>query len=261
MNIITTILIIVVAFFVCIYFYIISRTHKEYKKKDIVLESYISITTTPSRIDKIQPVIDSFINQTLRPTSILINIPIISFRGEKYKIPEWLKEYDREGLVRIIKLSKDYGPGTKLYGALKVVDNPNAIIVIADDDIVHSKRWFENIIFFSEKDPKSACSYLKWNYKGIDVGQGYMGVAMRRGMIRDDILNFPDVSCIRGDDLWISAYLHNKNIKINRIIPRLLGPFLRFLYRPLWFTPEAKGDSDNNTYNYEKCIEYISKSS
>lgn len=253
MIIILIISIIILLVLLSCYLYVFIRVTQTY---DGNTESYISLTTTPSRIGKIKPTIDSFLNQSLKPSGIILNIPKLSFKGEQYVIPDWLIEYDKTTILTINKVDKDYGPGTKLYGSLNVITNPNAIIIIADDDIVHSHDWFENIVSYCERDNSTVYTYVKWNFHGIDVAQGYMGFGIRRYMITDDILDFPDISCQRGDDLWISMHLHNKGIKIDSIIPHLFSVFLRMRYKSFMFEPEAKGGAKNNDDNYEKCYSF-----
>ena len=49
-----------------------------------------SLTTIPSRIDRIRPVLDSLRNQTVPVERIEINVPDVCVRtGETYVIPEW----------------------------------------------------------------------------------------------------------------------------------------------------------------------------
>lgn len=226
-------------------------------KSGIGTNTYLSITTTPTRIAKIQPVIDSFIEQSYKPTSILVNIPNISYKGIKYDIPAWMTNYHNQGLIKIVNVEEDYGPGTKLYGALKVADKPDDIIVVADDDTIYPKKWFENILTYCEQYPKNAVTYLKWKHGDIDVCQGYMGFAVRKKMVSTGILDFPHESCKRGDDFWISAHLNKNNVPVKHIVPHSLSAFMLMKCKHIGVSPEAKGSNSNNDENYNLCSKYL----
>ena len=57
-----------------------------------------SLTTIPSRIDLLKPILDSVLNQTIPIDHIEINIPYTCLRTEEeYTIPEWMETIDEEG--------------------------------------------------------------------------------------------------------------------------------------------------------------------
>src|SRR4051794_1700330 len=76
----------------------------------------VSFTTSPMRLPKCRPVIDSLLNQTRRPDAILLNLPPRFDRtGEEYPpyelLPNWLIG---DSLVKIERCDRDWGPATKI---------------------------------------------------------------------------------------------------------------------------------------------------
>ena len=54
----------------------------------------ISMTTIPSRFNKIAPTLCSILSQTRRVDEIRLNIPYKSLKGDKYKIPKSILELE-----------------------------------------------------------------------------------------------------------------------------------------------------------------------
>lgn len=221
----------------------------------------ISFTTTPNRIHKIKNTVDSYINQDYKNTKLYITIPEISFRGKKYVIPEWLKKYHQDGKINIINMKKDEGPITKILGILKVIKDPNEIILIADDDLIYPKNWVSLMMYYHRKNPKKCISITTEKFKKYKLSPAYTGTLIKRKFISDDIFNIPDHSCARGDDLWISYNLYKNNIEIYNIFPRITNLILKrtWIYETDYDlqNPEARGDAKTNLENYNNCYKYL----
>lgn len=97
----------------------------------------ISMTTIPSRINKLKPTIASLLDSSKRVDKIYLNIPKISCKGVLYYIPNWLKSLKN---VEINYIKKDIGPATKLIPILTKEDKKTIIIVI-DDDVIYGMKW------------------------------------------------------------------------------------------------------------------------
>ena len=66
----------------------LDRRHLENPRRTDVV---VTLTTLPSRIDRIAPTIKSLLNQTISPAAIRLNLPVLSRRErQSYVIPEWL---------------------------------------------------------------------------------------------------------------------------------------------------------------------------
>jgi hypothetical protein len=73
------------------------------------------MTTTPSRIERIRPALDSVIAQSASIEHIEMNIPYVSARtNELYALPRWLEGMDRVKIFR----TEDYGPITNVAPTL-----------------------------------------------------------------------------------------------------------------------------------------------
>ncbi|OWY98244.1 hypothetical protein PHMEG_00031029, partial [Phytophthora megakarya] len=96
----------------------------------------VSLTTTPSRLDKVMDSVQSLTRQSLRPDQIYINIP----EGPMKRHPE--RSYDETEippeliqLAPLVKVNRcvDDGPATKLLGALRLEHNASTLIITLDD--------------------------------------------------------------------------------------------------------------------------------
>lgn len=209
----------------------------------------VSITTVPSRLNtqRMRDVIYSIATQTLKPDVIYLSLPSWSRRLKKrYPEPdEWIRKY-----CKIVNVP-DYGPITKLAGAILSEQDPETIIITCDDDIICQPNKLENVYNKCIKHPNAAiCSYgfiigqfpfmgtfvrdddkfpslytiqcLQYKETLVDVLFGYRTAAYRRKFfpyneaLIDQFLSRPlqDEDVFLNDDVYISAYLNNNNIQI-----------------------------------------------
>ena len=110
------------------------------KSLNLPFKIVFSLTTTPLRINNISPTFDSLVKQTIKPNYILLNLPYKFDRtGEYYKIPSFLNYYDN---VVVNRFDKDYGPITKLVGAIKYIPkDEDTWIIITDDDNLYLQAY------------------------------------------------------------------------------------------------------------------------
>lgn len=105
---------------------------KNYDKKVI-----ISFTTTPEKINKIKPMLNSLLDQTVKVDQFVLNIPP-NFNCE---VPE---EYKK--MLNVFNCGKDYGCVTKLIPTLLREDDNSSIIILLNDNIIYGKDFIENLI-------------------------------------------------------------------------------------------------------------------
>ena len=221
----------------------------------------ISFTTTPGRINKIKNTVDSYLNQDYKNIKLYITIPNKSFKGLEYKIPVWLQKYADEDKINIINIDKDEGPITKILGILKLITNPEEIILVADDDLIYPKNWVSLMMHYHRKYPNKCISLTTESFKKYKISPAYTGTLIKRKFITDEIFNIPHESCARGDDLWISHNLYKNKIEIYNIFPRITN----FILKRTWIyetdydiqNPEAKGTASSNLENYNNCYKYL----
>ena len=178
-----------------------------------LMKTYISITTTPERL-----INEWFLTNLIKTINLLsynhtliLNVPKISLKGEKYIIPASVNNLQGPKFI-INQCEKDEGPITKLLPSLrntKIKDDD--IIIVVDDDIVYKKNVFkllENGVINKNTHITVICN------KNI---QGYKGFAFLKKLLMGILnINIPK-SCIRIDDDVISWYAKEKGIETNTI--------------------------------------------
>tara|TARA_B100001094_G_C18106033_1_gene758417 strand:- start:442 stop:1170 length:729 start_codon:yes stop_codon:yes gene_type:complete len=172
----------------------------------------VSISTIPSRINKIQPIINSFLNQTYKPHRIYIHIPnkYNRFTETIDKIPDFLTKNPK---VVINRIPVDFGPASKLFGMFQT--NYKGIILVTDDDSVKKPNWAQALIRNIKKNPNSVSTIhpnLIFGYKGFGMYSDLFD--------RNDIINTfhqKKESCILVDDDFLTHYCKLRNIHVNFI--------------------------------------------
>jgi len=191
-----------------------------YKNKPKVV---VSFTTIPSRSKYIPDILSKLSKQTVKPDTIYVNIPYYSKRLKtRYTIPFDTTTLDDN--VVIVRC-EDYGPATKLLGAIEYEDNPDTIFVTIDDDQDYHKDMLKTIIINSIKNPNSVVSFSALesnlmtsicffnNKKSPDAFfiEGFAGVSYRRKFITKDMIEYFENNlsddCFLSDDLVISSWM------------------------------------------------------
>ena len=191
----------------------------------------VTLTTSPKRINKIKPVIDSILKQTSVPDKIVINLPFVFKRNNSSfeKIPGFLKNNSRI----YINWCEDIGPATKVLPTVKIV-RPLTILISIDDDIVYPQDVIATLLEMSKIYPEAAitgCSGMTLEhdvalpyrrdetkpFQLAELVEGHASVLYKREFLLDfnydDILTTPK-SCFLGDDFILSNHLRKKNIPI-----------------------------------------------
>lgn len=97
---------------------------------------FISLTSIPSRVNKLGTVIDTLLNrQTVAATGVIVNLPKVYDKslGQLDRVPT---TWHSRGSTRLIinRNCRDMGPATKLLGCASVELPKNAVIIYLDDD-------------------------------------------------------------------------------------------------------------------------------
>lgn len=174
------------------------------------MDTIISLTSIPRRFDTCLPgVIQSLKRQSVRYT-IVLNIPTeyIKWKGE-VKIPEWITN---DPDIVIFRPKKDYGPVTKLLGALEYIETRPEIkyIITVDDDMEFSyKDHIERIAGFHSKRPDEVLTFSgirlthhPYRFRNgldhdnyccyVDVPAGFFGVSYPVKRLLENIHLFKD---------------------------------------------------------------------
>jgi hypothetical protein len=212
----------------------LDRRHRDRQRRTDVI---VTLTTLPSRIDRIGPTIKSLLNQTVSPGAIRIHVPAASRReGLPYVVPAWLAALQS---VRIVRCNVDYGPATKLIPALSDIADDQRLLVV-DDDRIYQPHLVEQFLTWSEARPDAAIAASGWDApadltdrpstlvatlggrppapikctrvrgtRDVDVMQGLSGYLVRPRFVDlaaiRDYAGAPDAAFFV-DDVWISAH-------------------------------------------------------
>jgi len=185
-----------------------------------------SMTTLPKRLPKIRKIIQSVLKTGL--DVLYLNIPYETRKGEKYRIPEFLKDMENVKIIRC----EDYGPITKILPVLDVENDPETAIITFDDDMLVHKDVVSILRRKSRKYPQSCVGFsgacagkfpfvYHWSNSNrvdqrVDWLEGVHCVLYKRKFLdKEEILNFgkpiQDL-LIKNDDHWLSGYLGSKKI-------------------------------------------------
>ena len=181
----------------------------------------ITLTTIPSRFSSIYKTINSIEKQSFKPQKIFLNIPHKYYRFPNIKIQEREIEKLKSELVQINRCN-DYGPATKIMGALNEVKNFDCAIII-DDDHIYDERMCEIFIKEFEREKNNYSFYIQKIFS-INMAQCADGFLINSEYL-DQIENFyekyvrKNKNMFLDDDLWISIYLQKiKKTNIKNLI-------------------------------------------
>jgi hypothetical protein len=242
------------------------------EKADII----VSLTTIPSRIEKIYPALKSIMDQTIAPRRIYLAIPPFSIREQKsYSIPEALRNCPA---IQIIDAKKDWGPATKIIPALIHSETkPDDIILAVDDDNIYPSGFLETFWRYSRALPDAALSLRGWpmprtlrwkdsrEFKGTEISQpvladvitGCGGIMVKPKFFDAAFFDYDSApaQAFFVDDIWISGNLARRNI------PKYVIPFRgRYVYLPSFAAlsgPALDRDENKTGSNNDAVIDYF----
>ena len=174
---------------------------------------YLSLTTIPERL--VHPWFYNNLQHLMNLNGnyiVLLNIPeTFKATGEKYIIPKNILELQNKNLI-INRVNEDYGPITKLFGALQNEDiSDDSILLICDDDI-HYYKDFVNLI---HKEYKNDISKI-YTYCTPTI-EGFKGFMFQKRILKPILkVNKPE-SCFRIDDNFINEFINSNHLPIQTI--------------------------------------------
>lgn len=109
----------------------------------------VSLTTIPSRIDKVWLTIESLLRQIYKPDEIVLWLAEDEFKN--IKLPAKLQQQQKRGLtIRYCDNLKSY---KKFY--YTALENPDAFIVTVDDDIIYAETMLRDLAKTYKQYPKN----------------------------------------------------------------------------------------------------------
>jgi len=238
-------------------------------------EIFISLSTSPKRIENIGPLIKTLSNQTVKPTKIVLNLPFI-FKRTNTTFSE-LPDFVTNNPLVYINWCEDIGPSTKVIPTVKLASSPESILISVDDDIEYKPTLVETLLKYSDKHPEAVItgeSFMRLpssNNSNKDTStqyaelvEGYSSVLYKKKHIADfteeTILNYPKF-CYLADDFIISNHLRKKGVPIVVITSTNDKPygeiFLSYGNGDDSLRNGANGNSNGNIDNYKKCASHL----
>jgi hypothetical protein len=169
----------------------------------------VTLTTIPSRLtpenfeEGIKSNIISLLNQDYEGEyEIHFNVPsLFKHTSTEYIIPEWIREIaNNNPKFKIFDNLEDLGPVTKIVHTLKRVTDPEAIIIVCDDDLVYH--------------PNMVAEQVKNQHKYPNTAVGYDGIGALDPTVFDDIRNHYVVSVPK--DVEVNMLQHYKTVSYRR---------------------------------------------
>jgi len=202
----------------------------------------VTLTTLPSRVDRIELTLKSLLRQTVSPRAIRLNVPRASRREQvPYTIPERLRTLRSVTVVEC----EDYGPSTKLIPSL-LEAAPDDRLLVVDDDRIYQPSFIEQMVDLSDRHPDVAVAASGWDApadltdrpstlvatlagrapapikctrvrgaRDVDVMQGLAGYLVKpRFFDRTSVADYTHApnAAFFVDDVWISAHCRARKV-------------------------------------------------
>jgi hypothetical protein len=132
-------------------------------------------------------------------------------------------------IIEVVRVDPDWGPGTKLLGALTALRHPSYLI-LADDDVRYKPQFVEGLAFAQVQDHTASFSYFTYRASGLTVGQGCDGFSFWSPNVADIYSFFKNHIDGRAlffhDDLWVSFFLATRGIRVKSLRGSLKGALI-----------------------------------
>lgn len=184
-----------------------------------------TLSTIPSRIDRIQPTIESLLRQTYQIEKVEVNVPYWCVRtAEPYTVPEWMTSMIGVEVHR----TEDYGAITKVAPTL--IRNEDVYVWSVDDDFIYHPTHLETLM--KDAGQSIVCfhggiinadGFAGGRSRGntIDVAEGFFGIVYPPHCIKEDFLPYVErTSAVmdnrKSDDIILSNYFALHKVPIVR---------------------------------------------
>jgi hypothetical protein len=206
-----------------------------------------TLTTLPSRIAFLEPVLASILNQSHPPDEIHLQLPRHCVKEDSlYVLPDFLSSYPQ---IRVFEQEKDHGPATKWLPALDHLHGEEVLLLIMDDDCHYTSEMVAKLqaqyrkapgqVYCStggvlkgkkirqftvrEKPQPNALTVLTNNNYTIDVDtvQGFSLILFDPNVISRSLIDSLKEASLTNlaDDIVLSAAFEKEGIKRKQIAP------------------------------------------
>lgn len=194
----------------------------------------VCFSTIPPRFEILDEVVGSYYSQTIKPNKIIITVckNYHRFSYENIELESLTLKYP--DFVELLFVENDYGPATKIYGALKSLEMyPNSYVMICDDDMIYDPKIIECYSKCVEVCNQSVWTSIGfndilnipdhpiWNLQGCNTYLFYPKLLEKFNIKNFEELYFDFVSknanpseVFLHDDYFISCILHDLQVPI-----------------------------------------------
>lgn len=215
--------------------YLNSQKYRDWCQNNSESKIIVSLTSMPQRINTVHLVIESIMNQSIKPDKIVLCL-IKSEFGDECKLPENLLSLLSERF-EIIWGETNLKPHNKYYYAMKKY--PYATIITVDDDCFYKKNLIKDLVHAHSLYPKEVictrahcikCTkdrvmeYKDWDYETLQCyipsnlicATGVGGVLYPAGCLPKETFNKQDITrlCLNADDIWLKCMEILNNTKV-----------------------------------------------
>ena len=189
----------------------------------------VSLTTTPVRIKKIWPTLNSIMRQSERPEKIYLWLPKQFKRFPHHTIDQLPDFIKNNPLIHVAFIDKDFGPATKLLPCLQFLAGQDKKIIVIDDDRIYSQHLIRDLLRYERIEPSSAIGIAGVVIMGsnrrdyiatkkialVDVLLGYQGYLVKPQFFSEEIFEYPNdlPEAFFEDDVWISGHMQKRGIR------------------------------------------------
>jgi hypothetical protein len=189
----------------------------------------VSLTTTPARARNLSRVLAGLLDQSVPPDRVVLALPRRTRAGVAY--PD-RAELRLPPTVDVLPC-EDEGPATKLLPALAL--EPDALIVVVDDDVVYPRGFIEALLAEHRRRPAAALgfrgvrlqpglSFAELDHffatgipgaRPVDVLFGTWGYMLPPGALGPQVRDFSGApEALRWvDDIWVSGHLARAGVE------------------------------------------------
>lgn len=245
-----------------------------------------SLTTSPTRIKYLRPLINSLAQEPLL-SRIYLALPLaFGKKKESYSIPSWLNDKTFPKL-KILRPTEDIGPISKMIFAvrdLRAEGDPDAVVISVDDDTGYARDTYAQLIKHVMLNPRAVVGGSSQPLKFWDIDntqahhwsagkeskviEGFGAIAYRVGLVDDGLMEKvarANRYCFASDDIVISFALDRKGVERLRIGNAFMGIDKNFqytwgfgrdaLHKGAGLSEQTAGDL--NALKYQKCNEFL----
>ena len=203
----------------------------------------VSLTSWPKRINNVVIVIESLLNQSIKPDIIQINLSNEEFKNKEYDLPEELiKLIKNNSNIEIEWVDRNDGVFKKIIPTLKKHYGEDYLLLSVDDDYIYRHDYIQIMVDgLKQYDSDSFCL----SFSNV-VGNRMI---YKSSVFKKDFWEklTQEVISTRIDDFYIEHYLRSKNKKMSCFRPIDVNDIMK-VFNPVF--PNSHNET-GSSYSFE----------